>query len=307
MPDEPENLEIANSEDDIDEFIRNLLADDPDLAPTADTESEGTAEVDETPPSTPNESLTWRFDDGLEIDREKARNLALFDAWLEANPQLASQIAGVAQGQYELVPKSGRGVQPDGPTSTLPPATPAYPDDFDADDPVQKRLWQELQSTRDQIAAASEVIQRHEAQIQQTGVSTTRALVERVSSEYAAKKNLDADEIALLRRTAANLNIVSSLASPFDPVSGLPRQVDPVAAVEQALDTAYWATPEFRSRALEEMTKQQISDIRRKARLNSLGGTSGSVPRKVAKPTNEQERREAMIAEVAAAWNGNGN
>lgn len=308
IPDEP--TDVGNSDDDFESFVRQLLAEDPivETPPPEGDEPEGdeTPPAETPPPASASTDLSWQWDDGLAIDREKARNLALFDQWLEANPQLASQIAGVAQGQFELVPKGSGVPNAQAPTAQAPPASTA-PAELDLDDPIQRRLWDELNSTRKQLDAAGEVLTRHEAQIQQTGANTTRALVDRVATEYATKKNLSAEELNVVRQQAARLNIVSSLASPIDPVTQLPRTVDPVQAVEQALDTAYWSIPQFRDRALADMTKAQIEDIRKKAKLTSLGGSSGSVPRKATRPTNENERREAMVAQVAADWNNNGS
>lgn len=304
MDDENAVVEPGNSEDDIEEFIRNLLAEDAGNEPVV-AEDDGTPETPEETPPAPI-AQRWEWDDGISIDREQARTLAQFDAWLAANPELASQIAGVSRGEFELVPKGGRGVHTDVPTPTLPP-TPATSntDDLDLDDPVQRRLWTELQSTREQVNAASEVITRHEAQINQQGQSTTRALVERVSNEYATQHKLTTDELQSLRRQAAYL--IPQFSAPTDIATGLPRVVDPVRAIEQSLDAAYWSIPEFRSRALDEMTSTKLDDLRKKAKLNSLGGSSGSVPRRASQPSTDQERRDAMIAEVSAAWNGNGN
>lgn len=301
-----EQLELGNSEEDFEDFVRQLLEEEPEEE-TEEAPETPAAETNE-PETPPTDNLKWEWDDGLQLDREQARNLALFDAWLTANPQLAQQIAGVAQGQYELVPKDGRGVQPDGPSTIVPPAAPASstpPDELDLDDPVQKRLWHELNTTREQLNAASEVLTRHEQQIAQTGANTTKALVDRVATEFATKKELTADELTSVRKHAAYL--LPQFSAPTDMETGLPRQVDPVYAVEQALEAAYWSIPQFRTKALENLTQQKVEDLRKKSKLNSLGGTSGSVPRKAQKPSNDTERRDAMIAEVAAAWNGNGN
>ena len=304
----PQNEEVEPIADitDDDEFLRMIQ----ELAAEEDTEqpeeiSEEPSAEDETP-EVPTPDLAWSWDDGLTIDREKARNLALFDAWLEANPALAERLAGVAQGEYDVVPLEGRGVPANKPTTTIP-TTPAniadqVPEDIDLDDPVQRRIWNELQATKQLIAQQGELLNQHAQQINQSTQQTTAALVERITEDYRAKNELTPEEVTVIRKKAALL--IPEFVNPIDLETGLPRKVDPVHAIEQALDAAKWSIPEFRNKALNELAKAQLEDLRKKSKLTSLGGSSGSVPRKATTPTTEEERRQAMIAEVAAEMSG---
>lgn len=312
MPPDDTTSNLDISDDDINEFLRGLEGDDEtttgDDAETVEPvvgETDTTVvEPTDTEPTTPEPAALWEFDDGVKVSREQAHTLAQFDAWLAANPEMAQQIAGVVQGQYTLVPRSPSGEETDVRTPSPTPAS--APDDLDLDDPVQKRIWTELQTTRAQLDAASEILTRHEQQIQNTTQNTTTALVNRAAQEYATQHNLNSDEIQQVREAAARLNIIESLMNPYDPITGLPRQIDPVDAIHKALDTAYWTVPEFRQRAMQEAMKNRVTDLRKKQKLTSLGGTSGSVPRQPATPATEQERREAMIREAAAMMNGEG-
>jgi hypothetical protein len=291
------------------EFLRMLqeLTDEEILDDTSDdTPDEETTDTPDEPETEPVDRV-WTFDDGLSIDREKARNLALFDAWLGANPEQASRLAGVAQGELDVVPLTGRGVPDANITGTIP-TTPAniaatnVPEDIDMDDPVQRRIWNELQETRQQIAAQNNLLQRHQQQIDQSSRNTTEALINRISEEFREKNELSVDDLKVIRRRAAEL--IPQFTNPIDIETGLPRQVDPVYAIEQSLDAAKWSIPEFRDRALETLAKSKLEDLRKKSKLTSLGGSSGSVPRKATTPSTEHERREAMIAEVAAEMSG---
>lgn len=303
----PQNDEPINDVTDDDEFLRMIqeLAADETIAGETETEPVVEEEVEpETEPTVPD--VAWSWDDGLTIDREKARNLALFDAWLESNPDLAARLAGVAQGELDVVPLEGRGVPANTPTTTIP-TTPAniadqVPDDIDLDDPVQRRIWNELQATRQQIAKQNEILQQHSQQITQSSQQTTAALVERITEDYREKNGLTPEEVVTIRKKAAL--IIPEFLNPIDISTGLPRKIDPVYAVEQALDTAKWSIPEFRNKALNEMAKAQIEDLRKKSKLTSLGGSSGSVPRNATAPTSEHERRQAMIDAVAAEMSG---
>jgi hypothetical protein len=94
--------------------------------------------------------------------------------------------------------------------------------------------------------------------------------------------------------------------APIDPVSGLPRNVDPLKALEDAFDLAHWQIPRLRDKELAEVQSATRTSNKRKAKLSSLGGASGSVPRQQnTVPTNKQERRQAMLAEMTQMLNGN--
>lgn len=303
----PQNTEIEDAPDVTEDetFLRMLQELEQEEVEEETPAAEEEVEEEETPD--PTTDLKWVFEDGLEIDRGKARNLALFDAWLGANPLEAARLAGVAQGELDVVPLTGRGVPDASITGTIP-TTPAniaatnVPEDIDMDDPVQRRIWNELQETRQQIAQQNELLQRHQEQIDQTSRNTTEALVKRISEEYREKNGLSADDLSIIRRRAAQL--IPQFTNPIDPETGLPRQIDPVYAIEQSLDAAKWSIPEFRNRALESLAKDKLDDLRKKSKLTSLGGTSGSVPRKATTPSTDEERRQAMIREVAAEMSG---
>lgn len=299
-----------NDVTDDDAFLRMIqelsdeeLLDESDETPTPAAETTDTSDDDEIP----DIPVAWQWDDGLVIDREKARNLALFDAWLGENPEVAARLAGVAQGELDVVPLEGRGVPANNPTTAIPTtpaniAATAAPDDLDLDDPVQRRIWDELQATRQLIAQQNELLVRHDQQISQSTQQTTAALVKRITDEYREKNELSPEEVSVISKKAALL--IPQFTNPVDLETGLPRTVDPVYAVEQALDAAKWSIPEFRNKALNTLAQQKLDDLRKKSKLTSLGGSSGSVPRKATTPTTEHERRQAMIAEVAAEMSG---
>lgn len=323
-PPQPNQQDLGMSDDDIQEFLATIQEEPPSIPGVGADDDQGgetppvsppVVEDEGTPPAAADGIWEWEIptEDGgsekLSLTKEQARTLAQFDTWLAANPDMAATIAGVVQGELQVVPR-GAGGEPieSRPVAPAPPASPPAaqqaPDDLDLDDPTIKRLWDENQTTKQQLAAASEVLTRHEAAIQAQTQDTTQALVNRAVSDYATKHAMDEAQVTRLRQQAARLNIIGSLVDPFDPVTGLPRQVDPVAAVHEALDVAYWSTPEFRQQAMDTAMRSHVEGLRKKQKLTSLGGSSGSVPRTPQPPANETERHNAMIAEVEAAMNG---
>ena len=260
--------------------------------------------VETPPPPAATGEDEWAWDDGLKLTRDQARTLADFDAWLTANPDLARAWTSLVQGTHELVP---RGQQPPVPTPT-PTTTPTQvtpPPDLDLDDPVVKHIWTELQTTRQQLDAASKVLTRHEQQISTANASTAQSLLAKAQETFQTTKKLNSDEMTKVRQVAERMNIVGGLMSPLDPITGLPRTVDPVKALEKAFDIAYNEIPEFRSRIVTEMVTQTKTEQDRKRKLTSLQGGSGSVPRGTPAPKTEADRRAAMIKEVADAMAGN--
>lgn len=236
----------------------------------------------------------WTYDDGSSITKERAARLAEFEQFLQANPAVAEGIFGTVMGTHEIVAK------------TAAPATQEPPEELDLDDPTTKRIWDELQATRQQLGAAAEIIQRHENQFNTSTAATVDATLNRAVASYAKQYNLSDTDMTEIQNVAARLNVVPSLMAPVDPVSGQPRKVDPLAALEQAFDLARWQIPRLREQQISVFQAETRDDDKRKKKLSSLGGASGSAPRGPQRvPDNPAEKRSAMIAEVAQMLSGN--
>lgn len=251
-----------------------------------------------------DEDEVWEWDDGFQLPRSQARALAEFDAFLAANPELAAQIAGVVQGQYQLVPY-GSGEPNAEPVPTTPAlSTPTQqqgpPPDLDLDDPQVKLLWDTIQQQQAALAAQQQRLQSHEVQLSTQTQATTQSLISKAEQSFKTDRSLTDEQMVKIREVAGRLNVLPSLLSPVDPITQLPRNVDPLKAVEQAFDIAYWQLPEFRNRQVQATVDQTIKDNTRKAKASSVGGNSGSVRRTpVTKPKTKEETRQEMIREVA--------
>lgn len=96
-----------------------------------------------------------------------------------------------------------------------------------------------------------------------------------------------------------------------------PRFPNPQEGFVAALEAAYWATPEFRSRAIQSAASEAAEQARvaaeqqaatqqreaRKSRAGALAGNGSSLTRQVAPPSTKQERRAAMVDRFAQAMN----
>lgn len=238
------------------------------------------------PPSEPPPEDVWEFDGGLTLDKETARSLAEFNAFLNANPDVAEAIRESVQAKY----------QPQQPTQ--PPPEPEL-EHLDLDDPNVKFLYENYQKQQNDLAQAMDVIRRHELQLTTQTEATATSIVERAVTSFKQEHQLDDESMQQVRQIAGQMNIVESVFAPEDPITGVARRVDPLTAIEKALDIAYWSIPEYRDREINRQLEANRQDQEKKRKLSSLGGSSGSVPREQQTPTTKEEIHAAMIREVA--------
>lgn len=242
------------------------------------------------PPSEPPAEDIWEFDGGLTLDKETARSLAEFNAFLNANPDVAEAIRQSVAAQYQTE-------QPPEP----PPTSDLSVENLDLDDPNVKFLYDNYQKQQSELQQAMDLIRRHELQLSTQTEATANSIVERAVTSFQKEHQLDEESMQQVRQIAGQMNIVESVFAPEDPITGLARRVDPLTAIEKALDIAYWSIPEYRDREISRRLEVNKQDQEKKRKLSSLGGSSGSVPREQQTPTTKEEIQAAMIREVAQA------
>lgn len=170
------------------------------------------------------------------------------------------------------------------------PEPPKPPEWLDQDDPAQVAMWtrqQELEAQVRQIGQNQQQVAQQQAVARATndanaGISTFRQLHPELSEE----------DITTLRTHAVSLDIIDGLA----------RTRSGPDAIAKALDIAYWDHPEFRAKATSAPSPAEVKKAERaekKAALNALSGSSGSVPRQEtrAAPKTDREMKDA-----AAQW-----
>lgn len=225
-----------------------------------------------------------------EISAEDAEQLVQLQELLSSDPNFQQHLY-----RY-FAPPATEPVATEPATTPADPATPPWqvPAEY-LDNPAFKALydinaqqWElinNLKSSLGTIAEQNAAVQRKELE----------ATANNVASSFASDFKLSDTELADLRTRAAKLNVVPNFIN-----EGASAQ----DAFRQALELAYWSTPEYRSRDLADHIEAASEAKKKKARAASISGSAGSAPRTAPKPKTEQEKRAAMIDELAGKWSG---
>lgn len=236
------------------------------------------------------------------MSKAEAAEWHQFAGFLRANPDKAAQIAAVLEGQ-PAQGQEGTGTPAPGPQTGSQPATLTPPEGLDLDDPGIRLLWEQHVAQAEALANVTERVQQQEAVVAQQTYSSNEELLNTARATYAESHKLSADDMKQIEEVTTRMQVLPAILAPFDPVTGAPRQVDKLAGIQQAFDMARWAIPEFRQRELDAQVEAAKVDNKRKKKLSSLGGSSGTSPRTEQVPNTPAGRREAMIQEVARIQN----
>lgn len=288
-----------------------------EAAETSPDEDEGTAAGDAgatgegdgregvpTPSPAPEEDFV-ELADGVRVQRDELIQWVQFGQFLRENPEYAAGVEAVLSGERESAPTAASpALHPAGVTGEA--AAPQPPEGLDLDDPQIAALWNQHVQTLATIDRLEANVTHLDSYVQNAQVETTQSLLNTARATYQTANNLSDTEMQTVYDVAGRLQVLPALLSPTDPITGVPRQVDPLAAMQEAFELARWNIPELREREMKLKADEAKADTKRKQKLSSLGGSSGSVPKTQPEPKNAQERRAAMIAEVAAMYNGEG-
>jgi hypothetical protein len=130
------------------------------------------------------------------------------------------------------------------------------------------------------------------------------AELERARSDFADRYALTPGELVQVESRLAASGIMPSLVDRRGGPSG-----DVYQAIMDGFETTAWTSPDLRQRLIASQTQPAIDEAndtrQRAAKLGSLSGSGGSVPRTESAPMNSEDRRKAMVAEITAAMNQN--
>jgi hypothetical protein len=258
--------------------------------------NEGSADEDA---SSPLESALPEFFDFGEdgkLTQAEIRNLVAFQNFIRSNPDVADGIA-----------KLVTGADPSAPVAN-PTASPIVtsPEGLDLEDPSVKALWEEHLALRTDLDRLRPMVESSTKALNVQQAEQAQSFIVRAQTAFAKEHDLTPEDVSRVQDVAARMNILPALMAPIDPVTGLPRKVDPLEALESSFKTAYAMMPEFETRRLAKIALRDQASKQKQKKLSSLAGSSGSVPKSNAQrePKNANERRNAMIAEVAASMFG---
>lgn len=290
-------------DDDLQAYIQERLGDpfadsttgEPDPTPD-DGESEGVEDEgqveeggEEIPPVDSPPSNIFEVAPGVAISRDQALSFYQFDALLKGRPDLVGKIQDIIN-----APAGETVVQEPTPVSLDIPEEyrddPAFKAIYDAYTAQNTRLG-EMQQRLDQLQNVSVDREREEF----------RVLIDTQTARFQQEHSLSNEEMQKVTQTATNLEVLPKLLTGIDPITGEAGPRDRGQAIGRALEIAYWYLPEMREKALHGQVAERAKSTQRKQRLAGVsGGGGGSVPQNTdPRKMNQQERREAMIREVA--------
>lgn len=209
------------------------------------------------------------------LPRSEARQIAEFREWVRAHPEQAFAISQYLAGQYKLEP-----VAPPAPASAVGETAP--PEEEEEVPPRVRQLEERLART--------------ESELQNQQAVMARTALTRGQAAFAQDHGLAPADLEKVAARAQELNVLPGIAEQLKREG----KADAVEAVKRTLEAAFWSMPEMREREVERARQQQKEQQAKGRKLAGISGTSGSVPREKP-PSTPDEKRLAMIAEVAAA------
>lgn len=298
------------SQESIDDFLKTLEADfdypalshlsstpadviDPTPAEEIDEETDDNEPV---PPVVPDEITDpvqpqTVLVNGQQVPLADVQRLWEFDQFLRSNPDAAERVQQAVTPPQSPVP----------PAAETPPANEVTPPEFlDLEDPKDKFFWDQILANKQQLDTFTRQAQQiAEAESQRRYTEDAECAVANFRTQHP---NFNDDQILSLRQHARDMNIIGALAATTSNlIDAFSRNLELAAMDSPDLRTIY-LTPE----EPPVPTTRQRSDTR-KSKLNSLGGSSGSVPRTtpVSRPMSDREATDQFAAGLAEAFQQN--
>jgi hypothetical protein len=208
-------------------------------------------------------------------------------------PDVYNRIENLLSGQYVLAPA----IQ-----TPAPPSSPSEP----VEEYLDTRAEAEIKALRAELDSVKQSILPIEQRTFQTEQQRVMAEVDAVVTEFATSRQLSDDERTALVGRALQSGMVPALNQ---------RLNNPAESVRQALDYHYWTDETLRNRATaaqaqataDSIVAARAEQVRKEQQMTALAGSGGSAPRQTLPPSTPQQRREAIVAELAQAINGNGS
>lgn len=233
-------------------------------------------------------------------------------------PQQQQAINDLMSGQYHLAPVAPPAASGSGPYPPVDPGgagapyqqqapiqpQPINPDEFTDPDMARLFLAQQQQLAaiqQQQQALLDQQAFQAQQQVHQDRIRT-QADIDAGIASFVEAKSLTPQDRDVLVNAAVQMQILPTLQRKH----GGNAQ----SAMTEALEIAYWQTPEFRDRAIQqqlvEAQAQHTDTTTRKGRAAALSGQGASIPRVVpaAVPATKAQRTTAMVADLAEHMNG---
>ena len=257
--------------------LRPINAPRSDISP----ESEPTTEL-------PDEILI----DGQPVPMAVVRDMVQFDTFLRNNPVAGERIRQALDPNFQVAPVSAPPVE-------VPPPPPdysseyAFSEDYDADDPNNKLILENLQRIQQQQQEFTDYIARQEA-------AAATQLMQRGIQRFSEKYNsvLSEADIAAIRNASVSLY-----------PSFMERDNNNVEqATFDVLDYTMWSIPDVRGKLMQheaETSDQQLADAKaRQRKLTALAGGGSGNANSVPPSIDERDTKQAIVRELRNSMNG---
>jgi hypothetical protein len=310
----------------------------PDAATPTAVEPEHSPPVVEAaaPPAAPDPSAPVGQPGVVVVDGAEVPADQVADLWRWANslsPEQAQAVADVLSGQAQIVP-AGQAPQAQPTTASTPPAasgygtpTPTGPTPVGVGDGVDQPqfdprelddmvpgLGSYLTTLQAQQAQQAALIAQTQSQAAQLAAYQAQVQAQETDAQLAA--GVDAFRASHADLTEADVDNLMSSAARLQILPGLAQQHGSIqGGVVAALETALWADPNYRTRAIqsqvESFAQTSATVSQRKAKAAALSGGTPTPDRNPAAPDprtmTDDQRRQAMAAEIANVLEGNIN
>lgn len=309
---------------------------DPSAAPVPPTQIEGsddggTENDDSVPPPTSEgdagtgDSGTPQSSDsvpaftfaGQDYSADELARAVQVSAWhQQLSDQQVVAIDALLSGQYRLVPAdnpSPASIAPAAPpatssasSSTAPAAT--APIDDDAEEWLDPKVKDEITRLRSELGQLQQSVQQQVSPLVQQQMNESmqhRVLaIDSATQSFAKEYALTEQQVSDVLTAATQAQILPGLLARHNN--------DVAAATRAALDMMFWTTPSFRDSYVQARTAADLAALSEQERagkvkqqqMTALSASGGSVPRRDPRPTTKEDRHSAMVAEIAAAQNG---
>lgn len=232
---------------------------------------------------------------GQQLPVQDIEALLEFQAWARQNPQHMQAFGAYLEGQAEFVPKGQEQEEP----------KPKQDDeDWEDLDPATKKQIESLREREAELERKIQEIQQPLAAMQQQSyadqVAHATKVVNEVKQQFQEQWGLSDEEVNALEREATQAQILPAIRQ---------QEPDLHKAVAATLETAFWRNPNYRQKAMDvELTRSGAAE-QRKALASRVSGAGGSTDRGVGfskgvDQMSEQERRDAMVAEIEESLRG---
>lgn len=220
-----------------------------------------------------------------EYDVAEVQSLLEFQDWAKQHQTEMNNFSAYLRGEADFNPKG----------EVVTPVEGEQEDPFAVvQDPKLREL---LKSQRDELDQLRDVTTR---QVTAASLDEANRAVNVAYDYMKSEYGLDEEGLQSLASATAASGILPGIRA---------NEPDASEAAKKALENTYWATPEFRNKAIEAEVQRQYGHDLRKELAGSVGGSAGSLSREL--PSDEEvakmnvnERREAMANEIAASLRG---